>query len=627
MHDTDLAWLIGGPQGSGLDTSAQGFARAVVQMGLRVVANSERHSNIMGEHSYQRLRLASEDRYSLLDRVNVLVALDDDTLIGDPDDEFGSYPGHLSEVVPGGVAIYDTGGRFKPAQAGRDDITLVGMPYMELLREALAPLGRESEANRLRIMTNVVAVAGSIFALGGDIDAYLLGIRAEFSGRRAALADVNVRAAEVGYDFVAREMGRSPFDLKALANEAKRSHPGSHPLFMRGMNACAIGKLKAGLQIQTYYPISPATDENVFLEGQQRDYDLLVVQCEDEIAAIQMAVGAANGGARASTSTSGPGFALMVEGIAYASMIEAPGPVIMLWQRGGPSTGLPTRQDQSDLRFVLHPAQGDFPHIVVAPADHQQIFDDAFEAFNWADRYQMPVVVMLDKYQVDLSLTIDEIRQENLVIDRGARFHTNGQANGESADYLRFAFTPEGISPRSFPGEAGGVFWSTSDEHDQRGHITEDAENRIRMMDKRMGKLDLAAREIPSGRKLSIYGPKDPDLTLVGYGSVTGIVLDAMDALADQGGPSIGFVQVRLMRPFPVQEVTEALSGANRLALIEGSFSGNLAGLIREHTGIHIPQKLLKYDGRPFSEEELVEAITQALAGNEARIHVSHRSG
>ena len=634
MHEHDLTLLVGGPQGGGNDTAAQGFARAAVRMGLRVVANSERHSNIMGEHAYWRVRLSDADRYSMLDRVNVLVAFDDDSLTGDPHSEFPTHPGHLSELVPGGVAIYDSGGKFKPAQAGREDIVLVGLPFMEALREALAKTGQANEANRLRIMTGTVAVGGAIFALGGDLEDYLNGIRAEFSGRRAALAEMNVNAATVGYEFAESIIGQSPFDLKGLAERSRQQHPG-HPLFMRGMNACAIGKLKAGLQIQTYYPISPATDENVYLETQQRDQDLLVVQCEDEIAAIQMAVGAAGGGARASTSTSGPGFALMVEGIGYASMIETPGPVIMLWQRGGPSTGLPTRQDQSDLRFVLHPAQGDFPHIVVAPGDHQQIFDDAFEAFNWADRYQLPVVVMLDKYSADLFLTIDELKHDGLKIDRGARFHANdtnganganGHANGDVEGYLRFAFTETGVSPRAFPGEEGGLFWSTSDEHDPRGHITEDAENRIKMMEKRMGKLDLAAREIPADRKLSVYGPMDADLTLVGYGSLKGVVLDAMAALAETGGPSVNFVQIRLMRPFPVEEVTAALSGAKRLALIEGSYSGNLAGLVREMTGIHIPQKLLKYDGRPFSEEELIEAIRQALSTNDARIHVSHLS-
>jgi 2-oxoglutarate ferredoxin oxidoreductase subunit alpha len=364
----------------------------------------------------------------------------------------------------------------------------------------------------------------------------------------------------------------------------------------------------------------------VYLEGLQRDQNLLVVQCEDEIASIQMAVGAANAGARSSTSTSGPGFALMVEGLGYASMTEVGGPVIFLWQRGGPSTGLPTRQDQGDLLFALHPAHGEFPHLVVAPADCQQTFDDSFEAFNWADRYQVPVVVLVDKYISTQYATIDDLKMDNLVIDRGPRFKPGANGNGAPAEYLRFAFTESGVTPRAFPGEEGGIYWSTSDEHDQRGHITEDAENRIRMMEKRMGKLDLAAREIPAERKLSVYGPADADLTLVGWGSVTGSVLDVLPVLA-QEGIRANYVQVRLLRPFPVEDVTQALAGAKRLALVEGTYTGQLASLIREMTGIEIRQKILKYDGRPFSEEELLEAVRVAWSTDETRIHVSHRSG
>ena len=192
---------------------------------------------------------------------------------------------------------------------------------------------------------------------------------------------------------------------------------------------------------------------------------------------------------------------------------------------------------------------------------------------------------------------------------------------------MPFPFTETGVSPRSFPGEQGGIFWATSDEHDERGHITEDPENRIRMMEKRMGKLDLAASEISSERKISVYGPADADVTLVGWGSVKGSVLDAMDVIEHEDGIKLRFVQVRLMRPFPVDEVTSALTGAKRLILVEGNYAGQLGGLVREMTGIELPQKVLKYDGRPFSQEEIVEALRQAIAGQEARIHVSHRSG
>jgi 2-oxoglutarate ferredoxin oxidoreductase subunit alpha len=215
---------------------------------------------------------------------------------------------------------------------------------------------------------------------------------------------------------------------------------------------------------------------------------------------------------------------------------------------------------------------------------------------------------------------------DNLVIDRGPRYQPNGHENGTSDhEYLRYAFTESGVSPRSFPGEPGGIFWSTSDEHDPRGHITEDAQNRILMMEKRMEKLELAAREIPSERKVSIVGPADADVTLVGWGSVKGTVMDVIEALADEGVRA-RFVQVRLMRPFPVKEVAEALAGAKRLVLVENTYSGQLGGLIREMTGIEIPQQILKYDGRPFSEEELLEAVHQALGSQERRVHVSHLS-
>jgi len=626
LPNGDLAWLLGGAQGGGVDTSGNVFARFALRSGLRVFTNIEYHSNVSGEHSYFRVRMSSEDRHTILDRVNVLVALDLESLTGDPHLELvlpKSHRGHIPEVLPGGVVVYDvgTGSRFNQAQAGRNDVTFLGVPFLELLREALKEFGRESEASRLRVMTNTVAMGASVFALGGDIERFTETIREDFR-RRPEIGDMNVRAAAVGYEFAAGEMGHSAFNLKGLATGST-----GRPMLMRGMHACAFGKLKAGLNLQTYYPISPATDESVYLETLQRGQDLLVVQGEDEIACIQMAIGAANAGARAATSTSGPGFALMVEGLGYASITEVGGPVVFLWQRGGPSTGLPTRQDQGDLRFALHPAQGDFPHIVVAPADQQQIFDDSFEAFNWADRYHMPVVVLVDKYLSTQASTIDELKMDNLTIDRGPRYRPNGRANGAGDGYLRYEFTETGVTPRSFPGEEGGIFWSTSDEHDQRGHITEDAENRILMMEKRMKKLDLAAREIPSERKTSVYGPEDADVTLVGWGSVKGAVLDAMDVLEREDGLKVRFLQIRLMRPFPVDEVTRALAGARRLVLVENSYSGQLGGLVREMTGIELPQKILKYDGRPFSEEEMVEAIRQAVAGGEKRIHVSHRSG
>jgi 2-oxoglutarate/2-oxoacid ferredoxin oxidoreductase subunit alpha len=624
LSNRDITWLIGGPQGSGINVSAETLARAIVRGGLRVFSNIEYHSNIMGEHSYYRVRISEEDRHSILDRVNVVVALDDETLIGEPHVKFTGHHGHLHELVPGGGAVYDAAIKLDPAKVGRDDIRLYPVPYQDLLRETLKEFGREDQLTRLRVMQNTIAVGASLAVLDYSIDLFAEVIREGFTGRRREVAEMNVRAATRAYEYVQQHFP----DGFAYKLHPHREPNGRHarPMLMRGVHACAFGKIKAGLQMQTYYPISPATDESVYLEGQQRNYDMVVVQTEDEIAAINMAVGAAHAGVRAATSTSGPGVSLMIEGIGFASITEAPGPVLFFWQRGGPSTGLPTRQEQADLRFALQLAHGESPHLVVAPGDPQEIFDDSFEAFNWADRYQMPVVVMLDKYLSTAHWTIDELKTDGLKIDRGVLWQPNGHANGEAEKYLRYAFTENGISPRAVPGQEGGIFWSTTDEHDPEGHITEDATNRIKMMEKRMGKLALAGREIPTERKLKLHGPADADVTVIGWGSTKGSILDALAELDGQDGRRWNYLQIRLLRPFPAEEVAGILRRAKRTVLVENNYTCQLGSLIREATGLTVDQEIPKFEGRPFSQEELVEALQQAVATNEKRVFVSHLS-
>ncbi len=620
MDHQDVTWLIGGPQGGGINVSAESFARAIVRGGLRVFANIEYHSNIMGEHSYYRVRVSEHDRHSILDRVNLVVALDEETLVGEPHVKFTGFPGHLTELVPGGAAVYDAAIKLDPARVKRDDIKLYPVPYQEILRQTLREFDKEDQLSRLRVMMNTIAVGASLAVLDYDVALFADVLRESFKGRRRDVGEMNARAATLGFEYVRQNFGNG----FAYPIHAKASLNGQHarPMLIRGMHACAFGKIKAGLAIQTYYPISPATDESVFLESQQRNYDMVVVQTEDEISAINMAVGAAHAGVRVATSTSGPGASLMIEGIGFASITEAPGPVLFLWQRGGPSTGLPTREEQGDLRFAMQLAHGESPHIVVAPADPQEIFDDSFESFNWADRYQMPVVVVVDKYLSTAHWTLDELKTSGLTIDRGVLWH----ANGDGGKYLRYAFTENGISPRAIPGQEGGIFWSTTDEHDPEGHITEDATNRIKMMEKRMGKLDLAAREIPADRKLRLYGPADADVTIVGWGSTKGSILDALAELDGRNGLSWNYLQIRLLRPFPTEEVAAILRRAKRTILVENNYTCQLGNLIREATGISVDHEIPKYDGRPFSQEELVEALGKVLETGEHRVFVSHLS-
>ena len=636
--------MIGGPQGSGINASAEVFAKACSRAGLRVYANIEYHSNIMGKHSFYRVRVDDEDVRSYKDKADILVALDQETLSGDGDHRrWATHYGHIGEINDGGGVIYDAEIGFDPATAKRPDLRFYAVPFMEIIKKALEEVGKGEQARRYEVMKNTVGLGASLALCDYPFDLVAEVIRSQFKGKRSEVGELNVRAAKLAFEHVKQHENSKefPYTLK----------PGREPkarILAKGYEIHAIAKLKAGCAFQTYYPISPATDESVYLERQQRDYNLLVVQCEDEISSINMAVGAAHMGVRASTATSGPGFALMVEGIGFASITECPGPVLVMYQRGGPSTGMPTRQEQGDLQFALHPAQGDFPHVVIAPGDLRECYQDTFSAFNWAERYQMPVIVLSDKKLASVYTTIDKLELRWPEIDRGAVFTGsewtavdakgpndsgsqagyNGNGNGKMdlasvKEYLRYAFAKDGISPRSRPGIAGGRHWITSDEHDPDGHITEGVEMRVAMMNKRMNKLKLLQKAMPQEQQYFLHGPKEADLTVLAWGSTKGTILDALRDLEAQG-KKVNFLQCRLMRPFPAEAVGAILRSAKRIVSIEENYTGQLAQLVQEQTGVMIDQRINKFDGRPFSEDEVVDALAKVYDGAKAEPVVTH---
>ena len=613
----EFSWVLGGPQGGGINASAEVYAKALTRGGLHVFANIEFHSNIMGKHSYYRVTAAPVPVHSHVDDIHMLVALDQESLFGDAPERkhYPSHTGHVHQVAKGGGIIYDADLKIEQSRFGRDDINLYPIPFMELLEEALKQLGKAGQSRKYIVMRNTVALGASIGISGYDEELLFEAIRDEFKGRKAEAAELNVAAARAAASYARSTFNAKPERrLMPVAVEQRKRR-----MLIKGFQAVGIAKLKAGLGLQTYYPISPATDESVYLEAKGPSYQCTVVQCEDEIASINMAIGAAHMGVRAATSTAGPGFALMSEGFGFAAITEAPGPVVFLWQRGGPSTGLPTRTEQADLQFALHPAHGDFPHIVVASGDIQEAFVDSFESFNWADRYQVPVVVLLEKFLASSLFTSDPIDTAGLKIDRGALYQADGNGDG----YRRHALSGDGISPRSLPGMPGGIFSTTSDEHDPQGHITEGVENRIAMMRKRMGKLQTAARDIPAATKFTLHGPRQADLTLVGWGVTKGAIVDAMEELAADGR-TVNFLQIRLMRPFPAEAVAAILRNARLTVLIENNYSAQLGALISEHTGVLLDHHVLKYDGRPFSRNEIVEGVRAALAERKKEVMVSH---
>ncbi|HEY5605696.1 MAG TPA: 2-oxoglutarate ferredoxin oxidoreductase subunit alpha, partial [Thermoplasmata archaeon] len=425
---------------------------------------------------------------------------------------------------------------------------------------------------------------------------------------------MNVAGARKAYDLAKSLVPDFPYHLEATKQTMPR-------LFLTGSQATALGKLYGGMRFQTYYPITPASDESEYLEeneildlnghalapaGSEKAASVLVVQTEDEIAAVTMATGAALTGTRAATATSGPGFSLMMEGIGWASINEVP-LVITLYQRAGPSTGMPTRHEQGDLRFALHAGHGECPRILLASGDFEESIRDGFLAFNYADRYQMPVIHLVDKALANSYATIPVPDLSDLRIDRGMVIPPNNGYSKENP-YKRFDLGNGPVSARAFLGQEGTIFWNTGDEHDELGHITEDPALRNLMMEKRFAKLDLAAKEIPEDVKLRYFGPKDADTVLVSWGSTKGPLLDALDRLWAEGA-KLGYLHVRLINPFPTESVVAYLAKAKRRVAVEMNFGAQLAGIVREMTGIAMTHSILKYNGRPMSSTELYDAI------------------
>ena len=586
----DLSWMIGGPQGTGVDSSATLFARACVVGGLWIFGKREYHSNIMGEHSYFQIRVSDKPVHSHLDPVHLLATFEDSTARI-----------HAHEMAPGGALIYDPTVTHPENLALPKEVLLVPLDYAEVLRQVAAETGESF--SKLVIMKNTVSVAASMALLGFDeinIEKALAGI---FTGRKAKLVPMNMTVARKAYSFIKKEfIDQFPYKLQHVDHTQKK-------LVMTGTMAVAMGKIKAGCRFQTYYPITPASDESVYLEGLP-EYGMMVMQCEDEIASVEQAISASIMGVRASTSTSGPGFSLMAEGIGWAGMNEVP-VVIVNYQRGGPATGLPTRHEQGDLFFTIHFAHGEFPRLVFASADHEEYFYDSFEAFNYADRYQTPVILLTDKNIGNNTKSILPWDESKLKIDRG-KIAGKAEMDRYAVDgmYKRFAFTESGVSPRTIPGMRGGIFWMSGDEHDELGHIDESSANRVKMHDKRMKKLELARREIPEKEQVRFFGDPNADLTIVSWGSPKGAILDALPKLKKEG-VNANFLQIHLIWPFPVEAVTKILKKAKKIIDIEMNYTGQLASLLRRETGIQVHHKVLKWNGRPMSETEIFDAVRE----------------
>jgi len=657
MVPDKFSWMIGGAQGSGVDSAANIFARAVASCGFHVFGKREYYSNIKGEHSYFSVVFSNSKVRSVMDEVHLLATFDSETIVR-----------HAWEVLPDGGIIYDpkllsekitsipTLEKIVSARileklekqglgntvgdvielAKRNGVKLYPLPYMDLLKQISDKLGGVS-LSALARMTNVMAVASSFALLDLPEEKLYNAIKQVFKAK-AKIANMNIETAKHTIEYTRESFGKE-FNYKvkpSLVNEER--------YLLNGTTAVALGKLVAGCRFQTYYPITPASDESVYLEdhelfdreklseealladnphqAESEELDnkgsIVVVQTEDEIAAITMATGASLAGARASTATSGPGFSLMAEGMGWAGMNEVP-IVITLYQRGGPSTGLPTRHEQGDMLFAIFAGHGEFPRLVLASGDIEEAFYDAIRAFNYAERYQTPVIHLLDKNIANSNMTVSRFSYLDKKIDRGKLITSWDSSNGP---YKRFLFTDDNISPRTTLGTPDGIFWNTGDEHDEYGHITEEPSIRNRMMEKRMGKLEVADREIPDEEKAIIHGDLDAPYLIVSWGSTKGPILDAMEFHA-YNGLRFAFLQIKLLNPFPTRLVETLLPRYKMTICVEQNYTGQLAQLIRMRTGHKIDSLIVKYNGRPFSFSELRDTLKKAIETKQPRIVTS----
>ena len=625
-----INWMAGGAQGSGVDAAATIFGRACGYGGLWVFGRREYHSNIKGLHSYFHLRIAKQEILANVNDVDLLAAFDAETVVR-----------HVQEVVPDGGIIVDAldmglkvmniptlppeykaqlqkfladngiGETLKDVLdwAQKRRVQIFPVPYRAILANVGKALGIP-QMSKITRMINVLTIGVSFALLGYDRDLVEKALKAQFP---AKIAEMNVTALNQAFDFAERTFkGKFKHKLDKLdADEAR--------VFVTGNQAVAMGKVLGGCRVQTYYPITPAADESEYLEAHEilktrgEDEAIIVIQTEDEIAAINSASGACLAGARAATSTSGPGFALMAEGLSWAGNDEVP-VVVTYYQRGAPATGLPTRHGQADLRFAMHAGHGEFPRIILASGDIRECFYDAATAFNLAERYQMPVIHLIDKAMANCSQTYPVFDYSGFKIDRGNLLTEKDLAGKE---YRRFQFTETGVSPRAALCTKGAVMWYTGDEHNEEGHISEEPPNRRMMMEKRMKKLDLVDREVPEEEKMNVYGDKTAENMVISWGSPKGAIIEAITLLKDEGF-KVGFVQMRMLHPLPVEAVKRALAGKKRIIDVEDNFTGQLGGVIKEKTGISPTHYVLKYTGRPTSTTEVYEALKGILTGKAA---------
>jgi 2-oxoglutarate ferredoxin oxidoreductase subunit alpha len=584
----DLSIRIGGDAGQGIESAGASLARALARSGLHVFATQDYRSRIRGGHNFYQIRAGRAAFQAQRDPPEVLLAFTREAV-----------EVHVDRLASGAGILYDAS-----LSVDEDELRSRG------LRPMPVPLTRIAADHGSRVMTNIAGLGALAGVVGFPLVRINAVLREEFALKGPTVVRPNLAVAQA-----ARRYSSAAYP--DFAHRVPRGD-GQPRLLLHGNHALALGAVAAGCRFIAAYPMTPATTILEYLAAIGAAEGIVTKHAEDEIAAACMAIGAGFVGVRAMTATSGGGFSLMVEALGLAGMAEVP-LVIVDVQRGGPSTGLPTRTEQADLLFAIHASQGEFPRIVLAPGTVGECFEAGWRAFNLADRYQCPVIVLSDLCLAGSLQTVepDSLDFASVEIDRGELLD-GATLNPMGGEYRRFEITASGISARVLPGHPAAVYAVPSDEHTEEGHITEEIHNRVAMMRKRMRKEETAVRD--SIRGPARYGPEGARVTLVCWGSTLGAAREAADLIGDDGEP-VAVLHFSDLWPFPVEAAAEALAAAGVTIGVEQNFTGQLGKLIRMMTGRQLDGRILAYDGRPFAPADIVHAVRRVLAG-ERDVHI-----
>ena len=574
----DLAMGIGGEAGQGIATPGDILARIFVRRGLHLYTYNAYQSIIRGGHIFLTVRVADQEIYSHGDKLDLLLCLNQDTM-----------DRHLNLMGPGSRVIYNAD-NITPGEMN-DGVHLCGLPVADLSQ------------SRNRLVQNTIAVGAIMSLLGVDFEVLEESLSLRFQRQGQNVIDENVRVARAGFDYANENF--VPF-YDTLPD-------GGKPLAVwAGNDALAMGGAAAGVKFYCAYPMSPSSGILHWMAANARNLGIMVRQVEDEIGVANMAIGAAHTGVRAMCGTSGGGFALMTEAVGAAGMMEIP-VVFIDVQRAGPSTGVPTKTEQGDLWQVLGASQGDFERFIVAPTDALDCFNTMPELFNLVDKVQCPAIVLSDLLigEGRFSVDPDDIDMHPH-IDRGNLITEPAPSNG----YMRYENTESGVSPRALPGVPGYVHVVATDEHDENSVLISDEFTnplkRRMMVEKRARKFQDIVKEIAPPE---IEGPAEADVTLVGWGSTEGVIREARQLLADRG-VTVNQLAIKWIVPFHADEVTDIVTKARKVFLVENNFSGQFYRYMRSETGLSVDGHIRKYDGEPFMPHHIADGVQELLSGS-----------